>query len=132
MHIVFQKEDINTLTKSFDLDESLRDEIIEIRDDYSVGPLKDIYSEEGIEQRKNWWRNVLSGNENAVSVDSGYVNDEKAVEKIKEKLKNNENETVWIWVAPNKHDICGYYWLTCQLNEFIGKVFVLSLNNLPF
>ena len=43
MHIVFQKEDINTLTKSFDLDESLRDEIIEIRPDYSVGTLKDIY-----------------------------------------------------------------------------------------
>ena len=132
MHIVFQKEDINTLTKSFDLDESLRDEIIEIRDDYSVGPLKDIYSEEGIEQRKNWWQNVLSGNENAISVDSAYVDDGKAVVEIKEKLKNNEDEKVWIWVASNKHDVSGYYWLISQLKDFVGRVYILSLNNLPF
>ena len=132
MHIVFQQEDINTLAKSFDLDESLRDEIIEIRDDYSVGPIKDIYSEEGIEQRINWWGNVLSGNENTASVDSGYVNDPKTVEEIKEKLRSDEAENVWIWVAPNKHDVSGYYWLISQLKEFVGKVFVLSLNNLPF
>lgn len=132
MHIVFQKEDINTLTKSFDLDESLRDEIIEIRDDYAVGPLKDIYSEEGIENRKDWWRNVLSGNETSITVDSGYVNDQKVVEDMKEKLKTNEDETVWIWVAPNKHDVSGYFWLMSQLKEFTGRVYVLSLNNLPF
>lgn len=132
MHIVFQKEDINTLTKSFDLDESLRDEIIEIRDDYAVGPLKDIYSAEGIENRKDWWRNVLSGNETAITVDSGYVNDQEVVEDIKEKLKTNEDETVWIWVAPNKHDVSGYFWLMSQLKEFTGRVYVLSLNNLPF
>lgn len=132
MHIVFQQEDINTLTKSFDLDESLRDEIIEIRDDYSVGPLKNIYSGQGIEERKNWWQNVLSGNETAITVDSGYVNDPKTVAKIKEKLKNNEDEKAWIWIAPNKHDISGYYWLMSQLKEFVGRVYVLSLNNLPF
>lgn len=132
MHIVFQKEDINTLTKSFDLDESLRDEIIEIRDDYAVGPLKDIYSAEGIENRKDWWRNVLSGNETSITVDSGYVNDQEVVEDIKEKLKTNEDEIVWIWVAPNKHDVSGYFWLMSQLKEFTGRVYVLSLNNLPF
>jgi hypothetical protein len=132
MHIVFQQEDISTLAKSFDLDESLRGDIIEIRDDYSVGPLKDIYSEEGIENRKDWWRNVLSGNETAISVDSGYVNDPKVVEDLKEKLKTNEDETAWIWVAPNKHDVSGYFWLMSQLKEFVGRVYVLSLNNLPF
>jgi hypothetical protein len=132
MHIVFQQEDINALAKSFDLDESLRDEIIEVRDDYSVGPIKDIYSQEGIEQRKNWWRNVLSGNENTVSVDSGYVNDPEVFAQIIEKLKRDENETVWIWVASNKHDVSGYYWLISQLKEFAGRIYVLSLNNLPF
>lgn len=132
MHIVFQKEDINTLTKSFDLDESLRDEIIEIRDDYSVGPLKDIYSEEGIEKRKDWWRNVLTGNDNAVTVESGYVDDPKTAGVIKEKLTDNKDETAWIWVAPNKHDVSGYFWLMSQLKEFVGRVYLLSLNNLPF
>jgi hypothetical protein len=39
---------------------------------------------------------------------------------------------VWIWVAPNKHDVCGYYWLMAQLKEFEGGIYILMLNNLPF
>jgi hypothetical protein len=132
MHIVFQQEDISTLQKSFDLDESLRDEIIQIKDDYAVGPLKNIYSEEGIEERKQWWRNVLSEGDYDRHVDTGEVNDNKIVEDIKEKLSSNEEEKVWIWVASNKHDVSGYYWLMTQLKDFVGRIYVLSLNNLPF
>lgn len=132
MHIVFQQEDVKIISKSFDLDESLRGEIIEIKDDFAVGPLKDIYSDEGIEERKQWWRNVLSGGDYDGHVDTGEVNDEKAVEEIKERLKNDQEETVWIWVAPNKHDVSGYYWLMPQLKEFAGRIYVLMLNNLPF
>ncbi len=132
MHIVFQQEDINTLTKSFDLDESLRDKIIEIKDDYAVGPLKNIYSTEGIEERKQWWRNVLSEGDYDGHVDTGEVNDNKRVEEIKEKLFSNQEEKVWIWVAPNKHDVSGYYWLMAQLKDFVGRIYILSLNNLPF
>jgi hypothetical protein len=132
MHIVFQQEDINTLSKSFDLDESLRDEIIQIKDDFSVGPLENIYSGEGIEERKQWWRNVLSEGDYSGLVDNGEIDDNKTVEEIKEKLTSNENEKVWIWVASNKHDVSGYYWLMAQLKDFVGRIYVLSLNNLPF
>jgi hypothetical protein len=132
MHIVFQQPDINTLTKSFDLDESLRDEIVEIKDDYAVGPLKNIYSVEGIENRKQWWRSVLAHGNYDGHVDTGEVNDNKTIEEIKEKLISNLEVKVWIWVAPNKHDVSGYYWLMAQLNEFVGRIYVLSLNNLPF
>lgn len=51
MHIVFQKEDSIALSKSFDLDETLRKEIIEINDDYSVGPITSIFLQEGIDAR---------------------------------------------------------------------------------
>jgi hypothetical protein len=132
MHIVFQEQDINTLTKSFDLDESLRDEIVEIKDDYAVGPIKNIYSEEGIEERKQWWRHVLADGDYDGHVDTGDVDDNKRVEEIREKLTSNPEEKVWIWVAPNKHDVSGYYWLIAQLKEFVGRIFVLSLSNLPF
>jgi len=37
-----------------------------------------------------------------------------------------------VWVAQNKHDVCGYYWLLHYLKEFQGRVFILFLNNLPF
>jgi len=132
MHIVFQQEDISTLTKSFDLDESLRDEVIQIKDDFSIGPLKNIYSDEGIEERKQWWRNVLSKGDYSGLIENGEIDDNKTVDQIKEKLQNNEEENLWIWVAPNKHDVSGYYWLMTQLREFVGRVHILSLNNLPF
>ncbi len=132
MHIVFQQEDVFTLSKSFGLDESLRSEIIEIKDDFAVGPLKDIYASEGIQARRNWWRDVLSGGDYKGHADTGEVNDQKAVEEIIKKLIANEEETVWIWVAPNKHDVSGYYWLISQLKEFVGRIYILSLNNLPF
>lgn len=132
MHIVFQQEDIKTLSKSFELDESIRGEIVLIKDDFAVGPLKEIYSQEGIEERKQWWRDVLAGGDYNNLVDTGDIDDNKTVAELKEKLKNNEDENVWIWVAPNKHDVSGYYWLMAQLSRFAGRVYVLSLNNLPF
>jgi hypothetical protein len=51
---------------------------------------------------------------------------------IAEKLKADEQETVWIWAAQNKHDVSGYYWLLHFMKEFQGRVFILYLNNLPF
>ena len=56
IHIVFQENDIDTLKKAIGLDESLEGDVIQIKDDFAVGPLKDIYSKEGIEERKQWWR----------------------------------------------------------------------------
>jgi hypothetical protein len=132
MHIVFQQADVNTLSKSFELDESLRGEIFEIKDDFGVGPLNDIYYEEGKEQRKQWWRNVLAGGDYDGHVEKNEVNDPETVNLVIEKLNADPNETVWIWVAPNKHDVSGYYWLMVQLKDFVGRVQVLSLNNLPF
>ncbi|MDQ2718641.1 MAG: DUF1835 domain-containing protein [Bacteroidota bacterium] len=132
MHIVFQEEDVKTLSKSFEQDETLRDEIFEIKDDFAVGPLSEIYSPEGIKNRKEWWRKVLSDGDYSHLVESDEVDDDKTWKEITEKLNNNEEETVWIWIAPNKHDVSGYYWLMSQLKEFIGRIYVLSLNNLPF
>jgi hypothetical protein len=132
MHIVFQQADVNTLSKSFELDESLRGEIFEIKDDFAVGPLNDIYSEEGKEQRKQWWRNVLAGGDYDGHVEKNDVNDPETVNQVIKKLNADPDETVWIWVAPNKHDVSGYYWLMVQLKDFVGRVQVLSLNNLPF
>ncbi len=132
MHIVFQQEDVKTLSKTFELDDSLQSKIFEIKDDFAVGPLKNIYSNEGIEERKQWWRNVLSGGDYDAHVDTGEVDDHKTVDTIKEELKKNSEETAWIWVAPNKHDVSGYYWLMPQLKEFQGRIYILMLNNLPF
>ncbi|MFL5811470.1 MAG: DUF1835 domain-containing protein [Flavisolibacter sp.] len=132
LHIVFQQADVATLRKAIELDESLEGEIIEIKDDFAVGPIENIDTEEGWGARENWWRDLLSfspySHENLV----GSFDDRKTIEILKEKLDDDKTEQAWIWMGQNQHDVCGYYWLISQLKEYNGRVVVLYFNNLPF
>ena len=132
IHIVFQEADIAALEKSFELDETLKAGIIQVKDDYAVGPLMDIYTERGIENRRQWWRDILAGGDYDGHVDTGGVDDMKTVNELKERLDADLTEAIWIWAAPNKHDVCSYYWLMSQLKDYQGRIFILYLHNLPF
>ncbi|MEJ8844152.1 DUF1835 domain-containing protein [Lacibacter sp. H375] len=132
IHIVFNEADIDVLQKAIELDETLQGEVLQVEDDYAVGPLKDIYTEEGIAARRAWWKEVLTGTDLEKKLDEGEVDDNKLVAFIIERLQNNEEEKVWIWAAQNKHDVSGYYWLISQLKDFQGRIYILYLNNLPF
>jgi hypothetical protein len=132
IHIVFQEADVETLQKSFALDSSLEGEILQVKDDFAVGPLGEIYTEEGIETRKQWWREVLAGGDYDGLVDTGTIDDNKTFSSLRATLESDSKQPVWIWAAQNKHDVSGYYWLVSQLAEFQGRVFLLYLNNLPF
>jgi hypothetical protein len=132
IHIVFNEPDIEVLQKAIELDETLQGEIKIIRDDYAVGPLKNVYFGEGIEARKQWWREVLEGSENEGRVDSGEVDDYKTAAELVGTMRRNPDEIIWLWVAQNKHDVSGYFWILHYMKEFQGRVFILYLNNLPF
>jgi hypothetical protein len=132
IHIVFNEADVKVLTEAIAMDESLAGEVIQIKDDYAVGPLENIYVGEGMEARKQWQREVLAGGDYDGHVDSGQVDDQKTIAEIVGTLRRNEEETVWVWAAQNKHDVSGYYWLLPYLKEFQGRIFILYLNNLPF
>ncbi|MEJ7767750.1 MAG: DUF3658 domain-containing protein [Chitinophagaceae bacterium] len=132
IHVVFQESDIQALEKSFELDDTLRGQVLHIKDDYAVGPLKDIYSVEGIAARKQWWKEVLAGGDYDGLVEQGNVDDEKTANDLVNGLKNNPEEVLWIWAAQNKHDVSGYYWLVSRLKDLQGRIFILYLNNLPF
>lgn len=132
IHIVFNEADIAVLQQAMELDETLKGDIRQVKDDFAVGPLKDSYTPEGIEQRKNWWQTVLSGGDLDGKAGIPEVNDPAMVAALQEELRTNAEATVWIWAAQNKHDVCGYYWLMSQLKEFQGRIFILYLNNLPF
>lgn len=132
MHIVFNEPDIEVLQKAIEMDESLAGEIKIVRDDYAVGPLQNIYTPDGVANRKDWWKMVLEGGDYDGLVEEGKVNDEQVMLDIIEKLTNDESEEVWIWAAQNKHDVCGYYWMVGQLSAFQGRIQILYLNNLPF
>lgn len=132
IHIVFNEADIKVLEQAILLDESLQGDVIQIKDDYAVGPLQNIYVKEGIENRRNWWQMVLAGGDYESKITSGEVDDYQTVADLVGNLRRNEAETVWVWAAQNKHDVCGYYWLLHYLKEFQGRVYILYLNNLPF
>jgi len=131
-HIVFNEADVDVLKSAIELDASLQGEVIQIKDDYAVGPLKNVYLAEGIEARKEWWREVLAGGDYDGLVEKGVVDDHKTVAELVGTLRRNPDEIVWIWAAQNKHDVSGYYWLLHFLKEFQGRIFILYLNNLPF
>ncbi len=132
IHIVFNEPDVAVLQQAIDMDENLQGNVIQIKDDYAVGPLQNIYIGEGIENRKQWWRDVLTGGDYDGKIDDGDVDDYKTAAELVGTMRRDENETIWIWAAQNKHDVSGYYWLLNYMKEFQGRVFILYLNNLPF
>ena len=137
IHIVFETANIEALSKAFELDESLKGDIVEIKDDYAVGPLIDIYEEYGYQQRRDWWKELLQNSPYEEQLN--IVDDKLAVHNLLKTLdepfdetQGDKKEEVWIWMGQNQHDVCGYYWLMSQLKEQQGRIHVLYLNNLPF
>jgi hypothetical protein len=130
IHIVFNTADITALESAIELDESLAGKIIEIKDDYAVGPILDIYETDGYQVRRDWWKNVLANSPYEDQLD--IVDDKLTVHHLQNALNHDENETIWIWMGQNVHDVCGYYWLMSQFKEYQSRIYVLYLNNLPF
>ena len=132
IHVVFQQADVHTLKKAIELDETLTGDVIQIRDDFAVGPVDNLDSEDGWAARENWQRSLLSespySSENLV----GSFDDRKTVEEIKQRLDGNDKEELWIWMGQNQHDVCSYYWIISQLKDYQGKIVILYFNNLPF
>ena len=132
IHIVFNEADVQVLEAAIALDETLSGNVVQIKDDLAVGPLGNIYIGEGIEARRQWWRDVLDGGDYHGKVDSGEPDDYQTAAELVGTMRRNKAETIWIWAAQNKHDVSGYYWLLHYVKEFQGRVFILYLNNLPF
>ena len=127
-HIVFDPKGAELLNAAMDLDEALDREVILMQDDYSVGPIQDLVSDEGRAERKKWWDEIRQGVSDPVTEES----DAGMLKKILQRMEEEEFDQIWIWMAPNTRDVSGYYWLIAQLKEFSGRIYLLSLNNLPF
>ena len=130
IHLVFNTADIAALEAAIELDETLAGKIVEIKDDYAVGPLENIYETEGFQLRKDWWAKVLADSPYTDQLD--IVDDRLTIHQLQNALTHDENESIWIWMGQNVHDVCGYYWVMSQFKEYQSRVHVLYLNNLPF
>ena len=131
IHIVFNESEVDLMKQVIGLDETLACEVIQIKDDFAVGPLTALETEEGWQARYNWWMGLLEGSHYA-GTNQVKFDDRETVKTVKEKLANEPAEQLWIWMGQNQHDVSGYYWLMSQMSEFAGRVMVLYLNNLPF
>jgi len=131
IHIVFNEMEVSLMQKVIELDESLSGDVVQIKDDFAVGPLADLDTEEGWNARVEWWRRLLHGSPYGDQL-AGSFDDRITVAGIIEKLSADKDEQVWIWMGQNQHDVTGYFWLMPQLKEFQGQVMILYMNNLPF
>jgi Domain of unknown function (DUF1835)/Protein of unknown function len=133
IHLVFQRSDIDVLKQAIDLDPSLQGEVIQIADDFAVGPIQQLDTPEGRENRRAWWAEVLQGGDyQHLLEDPSHPDDHQTVVVLLRRLQDNPLEMVWIWAAQNGHDVSGYYWVISQLKHFAGRIYILYLNNLPF
>ncbi|RYY38894.1 MAG: DUF1835 domain-containing protein [Chitinophagaceae bacterium] len=131
IHLVFQPADAETLRKAMELEESLQGDIVVIKDDYAVGPLYVSDEAESWQQRRDWWQGLWEASPYSVET-LPMVDDKMTVHQLTRTLEENTKEELWIWMGQNAHDVCGYYWLISQLQNYQGQVFVLYMNNLPF
>jgi hypothetical protein len=132
IHIVFQEADIAVLKEAINLDSTMEGTVVQIKDEFAVGPLQNIETEEGWEARVAWWRSLIEASPYSNQGLVGSFDDRETVKELKQILQQDENEIAWIWMGQNQHDVCGYYWLVSQMKEFHGRIYVLYLNNLPF
>lgn len=130
LHIVFEQANADALQKAMKLDDSLQGTIVEIKDDFAVGPLGDIYGTEGYQARRDWWKTLLTFSPYTEQLH--IVDDKLTVSNLFKQLDEAPEQQVWIWMGQNAHDVCGYYWLMSQLKDYQGRIYVLYLNNLPF
>jgi len=131
IHIVFQQADVDVIMKAMEIDESLAGEVFEIKDEWGVGPLAGLNTDEGWKARESWWRDLLKDTPYGPDI-VGSFDDRETVNAIRKAMSENTDQQAWIWMGQNQHDVTGYYWLMPQLREFQGRVMILYLNNLPF
>jgi hypothetical protein len=130
IHIVFNESEVALMQQVIALDETLAGDVVQIKDDYAVGPILAIYEAEGYQLRRDWWKQLLENSpyENQADI----VDDKLTVHNLKKRLDENPEEQIWLWMGQNQHDVCGYYWLMPQFKEYQGRIMVLYMNNLPF
>ncbi len=131
IHVVFNESEVGLMKQVIEMDETIQGDVVQIKDDFAVGPLQGIDTEEGWQARRDWWKSQLVGSPYSETL-AGSFDDRQTINELKAKLDENPEEELWIWMGQNQHDVTGYYWLMPQFREFQGRVMILYLNNLPF
>ena len=131
VHVVFQESDVDVLQQAMELDETLKGEIFQIKDDLGVGPLNGLHTDEGWKAREEWWKELLKNSPYGEKL-VGSFDDRETMKQLMTALDADETQEAWIWMGQNQHDVTGYFWLMPQLRKYQGRLMIVYLNNLPF
>src|SRR5690349_12276934 len=102
IHIVFNEYEVDLMKTVIGMDETLAGDVVQIRDDFAVGPLINLDTEEGWQARVEWWRQLLQGSPYKDSV-AGSFDDRQTVQQLKDRLLADPAEQLWIWMGQNQH-----------------------------
>ncbi|RFM27960.1 DUF3658 domain-containing protein [Deminuibacter soli] len=91
IHIVFQEADVAVLEKAIALDPKLAGRVVQIKDDYAVGPIENIYQPEGFQLRKAFWQEALQFSPYTAQQD--MVDDKWTVFNLVKYLKGDRTAT---------------------------------------
>lgn len=127
IHIAFDKAGADSLLRSFELDDIIAGDIVILEDDLAFGPLKKKTAQEQQLSRQEWWDQLLKEEEYLLI----QQYNEKLID-LCQKMRSDDNNEIWIWAGQNARDVCGYYSLLSPLSDFLGRVHLIYLNNLPF
>ena len=88
IHIVFETANVAVLQQAIELDETIQGSILEIKDDYAVGPLGNVYETEGYQERRDWWKQLLEYSPYTEQLD--LVDDKLAVHQLLTQLDGSK------------------------------------------
>lgn len=101
--------------------------VVVLKDILHVGPLQKMEGQRFSELRTEWWRQVAPDEKNPVTVD-----DLERLMEISTELNKNEEDEIWIWMAPWPADVSMWYWSLSYLEKHLSRLRIVSIAGLPF
>lgn len=126
-HIVVGDMAAQPLAEAVAMEESMSGEVLALKDILHVGPIKKAQGQSFSQLRTEFWKEVVNDEKQEIE-----VNDLERLLEITTKLHNNEDDVVWLWMAPWPADICAYYWMLNYMGKHLERFYVLNLAGLPF
>lgn len=117
----------NPLLEAISEEDSMQGDVTVLKDILHVGPIKRTENQSFSQLRTEFWRSVINDDKQEIEVD-----DQQRVLEIVNKLHQNPDDVVWLWMAPWPADVCAYYWLLRHMDKHLDKYFVLNIAGLPF